>query len=161
MKLKGILAENGLHAFDAESRLKNGHQLPRIWILATDRLNGHVYRKTLQGLELIASISCKHAAGEPAHGGGGGHHPDHDPQHIEQHGGDMAFVRSLSDWLDGVVREDVLDRLVVVAPPALLGKLRVNFSKDVGARVAAEVAKDLMQLKEGDIRAHLKDIVWL
>lgn len=164
MKRSGILIEKGLHAFDDEPRLQQGHEIPRIWILVADRKSAHIYRRASSGLELIASSTARSGKSKPqalkAHGTGGGIHHDHDPVHEARHHQDLAFARGLSDWLEEAVRERVVDRVVLIAPPEFLGHLRANFPKNVTSCVSAELRKDLVSLPEKTIREHLKDIVW-
>lgn len=162
MKRSGILAEKGLHVFDGEPQRQQGHEVPRIWVLVTDRLKAHIYRRTPAGLELIASASAKSGKAQRAkkHGTGSGIHHDHDPQHEARHHDDLAFARDLSAWLEEAVREKVVDRIVLISPPEFLGRLRACLDKNVRDHIAAELSKDLMKLPEKDIRDHLKDIVW-
>ena len=69
----------------------------------------------------------------------------------------LSLQQSPSDWKQG--RAGSFSRLIIVAPPVMLGDLRACRSKALGARVAAEVAKDLVKIPDGELRPHLRDIV--
>ncbi len=47
------------------------------------------------------------------------------------------------------------DRLVLIAPPRMLGVLRKLFDKDVESRMVAEINKDLSHLKPTEIAAYV------
>jgi protein required for attachment to host cells len=49
--------------------------------------------------------------------------------------------------------------LVLVAPPKALGRLRVELSKSVRARVSAELAKDLTHLPAQELQEHLGTVI--
>lgn len=155
MKKSGILAEKGLHVFDSEVVPGATQDTPRIWILVADRQNAHIYRCAGTGsvLQQIASGSAKSG------GSHGGRSHDHDPSHSAHHKGDQSFAQGLSDWLKEAVYERVVDRIVLIAPPEFLGRIRGCLDKHVSSHIAAELSKDLINLPEKDIRKHLKGIV--
>ncbi|MDI1229460.1 MAG: host attachment protein [bacterium] len=159
MKLSGTLAEKGIHAFDAEPHTSQGHDIPRIWLIVADREHAILFRKTGLGLERIADAKTGHSKGKHDDGKGTGFH-GYDPKTAHKHHGDGDFVQKMAAWLDTAEREHVFDRLVLVAAPRTLGDFREALSKNVFARVAAEVDKDLMKLPETQIKDHLKDIIW-
>ena len=51
------------------------------------------------------------------------------------------------------------DRLVIVATPVTLGDLRTVLSDQVRAKVVGEVAQDLTKIPNGEVAAHLKDVL--
>ncbi len=168
MKLTGALAEKGFHELGKEKHTNAGHEVPRLWIVVADREKANIYRKTMEGLELIGDATA--ASGKTnlrktdnykvsRAGGGAGH--GHDPRQEKQHHGDKAFIRTLALWLEEAEREKAFDRLALVAAPHTLGDIRSALSKAVHARVTAEVDKDLTKLSENEIRDHLKGVAWL
>lgn len=159
MMLSGTLAEKGLHAFDGEQRGPAGRGIPRIWILVADRVRARIFRKTKDGIELIADAAPK--APEGAEGASRGHDfHGHDLKSRLRHHDDGAFIQNLAAWLDTAERAGVFDRIVLVAAPRTLGNLREALSKNVFTRVAAEVDRELTEMPEDKIKEHLRNIVW-
>lgn len=159
MKLSGTLSEKGIHAFDAEPQKSQGHDIPRIWLLIADRDQAFFFRKTPAGLERIGEAKKGHSKGTHEKSKGTGFH-GYDAKSAHHHHADVCFIQKLAAWLDTAEREQVFDRLVLVAAPRALGDLREALSKNVFSRVAAEVDKDLTKLPEAEIKEHLKDIIW-
>lgn len=54
-----------------------------------------------------------------------------------------------------------VDRLIVVAPPHALGVLREVLPHRLKALVTGEVAKDLTKVPDGELAAHLGDVILL
>jgi protein required for attachment to host cells len=164
MKITGPLAEQGLHVFDHEPRMHEGHMIPRIWFLVADREKAHVYRKTPHGLELIADLKANgHARTVDGHtlkDHGPAEKGAHDVRGEKTHHGDNAFIRTLVDWLDVAERERVYDRLVLVAAPHTLGEIRAALPRSVHDRVTAELPKQLTGASVKDIFDHLNREVW-
>jgi protein required for attachment to host cells len=69
------------------------------------------------------------------------------------------FAQEIATRLETALNTHAFARLVIVAPPVTLGDLRHVMSKAVSDHVAAEVAKDLVKVPNGEIRSHLRDIV--
>lgn len=159
MKLTGILAEKGLHALDGETRFHAGHEVPRIWVIAADRARAHVFMKTPRGLENILSASTNDSRAAGAENGKDFFH-GYDMPPEKGHPGDGAFIRGLADWLEAASQEGVFDRLVLVAAPRTLSDIRAALSRNVHARVVAEVSRELAGMPASVIRKHLADIVW-
>ncbi len=165
MKITGPLAEKGLHVFDHEPRMHDGHLIPRIWFLVADREKAHVYRKAPHGLELIADLKAAAGATHNVDGHavsihGGAQHGMHDPHGEKVHHGDMAFVRTMVDWLEVAERERVYDRLVLVAAPHTLGEIRAALPRAVHDRVTAELPKQLTGAPVKEVFDHLNKEVW-
>jgi len=85
-----------------------------------------------------------------------GYRPDKDPGERAKE----TFAYKLAAWLDGAAHDDVFGRLVIAAPPHMLGELRKAMSKQVNTRVVAEVSKDLAKHSEPELRAALAEILW-
>jgi protein required for attachment to host cells len=66
-----------------------------------------------------------------------------------------AFAQEIAQRLDAAAAADAFDRLVVAAPPHLLGDLRQRFSAQVKKRIVAEIAQDLVKLPTAELRRHL------
>lgn len=70
-----------------------------------------------------------------------------------------SFAKLISDELEAAAGAKSFDRLIIVAPPVLLGDLRQELPRSVKDKTAAEVAKDLVAVADQDIRKHLSDVV--
>ena len=70
-----------------------------------------------------------------------------------------GFAQEIARRLGTALNARAFARLVIVAPPVTLGDLRQAMSKAVSDHVAAEVAKDLVKVPNGEIRSHLTGVV--
>ncbi|MCG7600902.1 host attachment family protein [Halomonas sp. McH1-25] len=68
---------------------------------------------------------------------------------------EIRFAGLIGDLLADHLRRDDFQRLVLCAPPKLLGFLREALSEPVVESVFMELGKDFVHLEEKDIRAHL------
>lgn len=155
MKVSGQLADKGLHAFDGESLMRDGVKIQHLWIVAADRENAHVYRKTPKGIERIADIKIGH---EHSGSGGAAHH-GYDEKSEKRHHHDAAFTQKLAAWLDQAAKENVFDKIILAASPHALGDLRSSLSKNVHDRIMAEVDKDFIKLPEKELEERLAGII--
>ena len=161
MKLSGKIAEKGLHAFDKEPRTHGGIEVPRLWVVVADREKAHIYRKTPKGIERIADAKTGHAGSHHQEAGSGGTvHHGYDVKSEKRHHKDSGFIQKLTEWLESASRENVFDRLILVASPHTLGDIRSSLGKNIQARITAEVDKDLIKLSEKEIEEHLSNVVW-
>lgn len=86
--------------------------------------------------------------------GGQGRHamePSSNPKDVEKH----HFVEGLGKVLTDGLNKGSFDRLVLVAPPKVLGDLRATLSKNVQAKVTGELNKDLTHISLNDLPEHL------
>jgi protein required for attachment to host cells len=67
------------------------------------------------------------------------------------------FARELADALEQGLAEDAYARLILVAPPEFLGRLRRQLSERVSGRIVAEVKRDYLHLEPRELRERLKD----
>ncbi len=65
------------------------------------------------------------------------------------------FVDSLADRIDRAVQSGRSERLVLVAPPRVLGRLRKSLTKATADAVAAELRHDLTGQTVPDIEMHV------
>jgi protein required for attachment to host cells len=68
---------------------------------------------------------------------------------------ETAFLSDLSGRLDTAVRDHVVDKIVLLAPPRALGILRGQLQPATRDAIIAEVAKDLAHLSTPEIEKHL------
>lgn len=71
---------------------------------------------------------------------------------------DGLFASQLSTMLDSRLKSRSFDRLVLVAPPAMLAKLRKMISPAVRQTVATEIEMDLTDIPTSEIAQHLADV---
>lgn len=69
------------------------------------------------------------------------------------------FARHLSEALEQEWRELSPDRLILVAPPKMLGVLRTKIGSGPRAAVSAELAKDLVKVPLADLAGHLESVL--
>lgn len=67
------------------------------------------------------------------------------------------FADELADRLYKMAHRGDFDRLVLVAPPLVLGEMRKKLHKEVADRIVGEFAKTLTNTPVTDIEALLKD----
>jgi len=71
------------------------------------------------------------------------------------------FARTLADRLAHAAAAHAYDRVVLVAPPAMLGDLRHALSDEVKAKVVGELAQDLTKTADAEVAAHLGELIAL
>ncbi|WP_045835379.1 host attachment protein [Hyphomicrobium sp. 99] len=74
---------------------------------------------------------------------------------------EVKFAEQLADQLQRYVEVKAFDRLVIVAPPTMLGYLRKCLAADVTSKLIAEVDKDLTKVPNNDVASHLESVVFL
>lgn len=98
------------------------------------------------------------ASGRVYHTQGPGTHamqPRSDPH--EQ--AEVQFTRNLAAKLDRAAQLGRFDRLLIVADPKTLGRLRGLLSKTVATRVADEISLDLVSLPPNRLEPRLKNLL--
>jgi protein required for attachment to host cells len=71
------------------------------------------------------------------------------------------FAKALAEVLAEAEAQKAFDRLVLVAPPVMLGDLRHAVSDHVKARLAGELAQDLTKMPNADVPRHLESVMSL
>jgi protein required for attachment to host cells len=71
------------------------------------------------------------------------------------------FVRTVVAWLDKPVRAGGTGRLVLIAPPKMLGDLRAALPERLSRKVVAELDKDLTKAPPDDIAHALGELIAL
>jgi len=67
----------------------------------------------------------------------------------------LLFARRIGHELETALRQGGFDRLILMAPPELLGVLRTTLPKSVSATLIAEVPKSLVHEPESAVRSHV------
>lgn len=76
-----------------------------------------------------------------------------DPHRYEK----RRFAHTLAERLEAAVDRNRVERLVIVAPPQLLGDVRTAMSETLRRAVASEVDKDLAMMPPHELERHLAD----
>lgn len=69
------------------------------------------------------------------------------------------FAREMAKVLDAAAATKSFDRLILVAPPATLGDLRMELSDSTRKMVTAELPKDLTRHAEQELPQHLDRVL--
>lgn len=83
--------------------------------------------------------------------------PKSDPHKLLE----VQFAEQLADQLHQYVEAKAFDRLVVVAPPTMLGYLRKSLGSDVTGKLIAEVDKDLTKVPNNEVASYLETVIAL
>ena len=69
----------------------------------------------------------------------------------------IAFARSLADRIEAARAKSEIDRVILVAPPEFLGRLRSVLDDDARKIVVGEHNINVVKLRPEEIRKHLPD----
>ena len=94
------------------------------------------------------------SAGSDGGSVGQGRHIMNDKTSAKEHEA-SGFAKVLATRLDSARNKGEFNKLVLVAPPAFLGLLRDNLSKEVMAMVSHQVDKNLVQKPSEAVREYL------
>jgi protein required for attachment to host cells len=140
------------------------------WILAADRSGAKLYEHTtpgtlalvrvvehpdgrLQDREIVSDRSGRTFESNSPHRSTAD--PQTDPARQEA----INFARSLAVMLDSARKAHSYEQLVLVAEPRFLGLLREALDKHTSATVMGSVTHALTNAPEGDLKAHLRDLL--
>lgn len=129
----------------------------RTWIVVADGARARIALNRGPGSGVVPAMPYEFAAphaptrafvsdrpGYHSERGTAGHRfePKHDRHHFEK----QVFARDLAEVIDDAAADRRFDRLVLVAPPAALGRLRAALTARARRYIVAEVRKDLTHL---------------
>ncbi|MCR9139678.1 MAG: host attachment protein [Alphaproteobacteria bacterium] len=139
----------------------------KTWILIADSNRAHMVENTGpgHGLRQLPDIgwSAPQQAGHKDDSGrsfnsvGSMRHKMEPNQRTGEHG--EAFARAMFADLVRLKQRGGFDRLILCAPPAMLGHLRKQLPDQLKSDVTAEVAKDLTQIALARLPAHFSDVL--
>ena len=72
---------------------------------------------------------------------------------------EALFASQLAAMLADHLAKKDFDRLVVVAPPVMLGNLRKMIKPEVKSKIIAEIDKDLTRLPNNEITFHIENVI--
>jgi protein required for attachment to host cells len=141
--------------------------MPEIYVIVADSARARVFHAEGKTNPLVEIDLLEHPAGRlhsrdltsdlPGHGAnhvGAGKHkmdPASDPK---QHELDN-FSRDIANYLAELEKNRSIDQLMLAAPPAMLGMLRLHLAPSISNLITLELDKNLTQYKVDDLRACL------
>lgn len=81
--------------------------------------------------------------------------PTSDPRRLEK----RRLAAEIAESLDKSLRQGAFQRLILVAPPAMLGDLRAAISPALARTVTNDISKDLTQLPVHELPKHLASVL--
>jgi protein required for attachment to host cells len=145
----------------------------RTWIVIANGARARIARSNGPGKALEPAFAYDFAAPRaptraivsdrpgtyPDRGGLGTHQfaPKTDRHEYEK----TLLAGDLAEVLDKGAVERAFDRLILVAPPAMLGRLRQAITRRAQSRVTAEIKKDLTHVPWHALRRHLGETLAL
>jgi protein required for attachment to host cells len=77
------------------------------------------------------------------------------PKHERRQHEKVIFARDVATFIDAAAEANRFDRLILVAPPSALGRLRAMLQPKSRARIVAQLGKDLIHLSLPQLQRHL------
>ena len=142
------------------------------WVATVDGQHAHFYTKgeehrlgdlnyTLTARPIRTDVpASRHALGRVYDRHGNGRHII-EPHTSDRAQGDKAFVDRVAAYLDKARANGEFTRLIISAPPGIIGLLRDTLSKEVKDTIALELDKDLMQCTPAQIQHYLEKIIYV
>lgn len=145
--------------------------MPRTFILIAHRSGARLFKQDHKRAPLSLHTSFDYPGGRLREGEINADRPGrvHDRMGSQRHGVareesavdhlTAGFVRELAGFLRNARLAAQFDQLVLVAGPKLLGRLREALDPDTLALVTASLHKDLQDIPERELPAHLAEAV--
>jgi protein required for attachment to host cells len=149
----------------------NAMKPTRTWIVIADGARARIARTTGRGRPIEPAFDHEFAAphaptkdfvsdrpGSNSDSGGPGVHsyaPRTDRREYEK----TLFAGDVAEVVNKAADEKAFDRLVLVAPPATLGRLRAAINERMRPLIAAEVGKDLTKVPLHALHEHLEEVL--
>jgi protein required for attachment to host cells len=125
-------------------RLENG-----TWVLVVDGAKALVLENMTDGMDPNLRVVRKEENDAPDSRGEATTSPEQQGTRRQLDANDYQtfeenrFAEAMANWLYKAAHRNRFERLVLVAPPRVLGSLRPALHKEVASRVVAEIPKDL------------------
>jgi protein required for attachment to host cells len=134
------------------------------WIVAADSAHARVLQVADRKQELVEVDDLLNPEGrmqerelvsdaQPRLNGPGGTQSAREATGAVEHSVDL-FSKRIGDYLEKARTEHRYDKLVLVAPPKFLGKLRKELGKEVAKLVTDELDKDLYRANARELEAY-------
>lgn len=124
------------------------------WIVVADASRGRILVQERLGAPLRRAYDEEDLvdAGRGRPGRSGARHP---VAAAEAPPAAPTLTDFIADIVSRAARERRFQRLILIAPPQMLGELRKSLTPHARALVSAEIGKDLVRLRDIDIADHL------
>ncbi len=140
------------------------------WVLVADRAEARVFANDGPGRGLKRAKGHEFSAPHPParelvsdregrRNSGGARHAMTPRTEPERHAA-QEFARTLTRFLEDHAMNKSYQRLVLVAPPRMLGDLRAELPGHAKAAVIGAVDKDLVHLDDHAVAKHLSELVF-
>ena len=137
-----------------------------IWILVADGQKARFLASEKRNEDLVAAMPDMAVPNPPSreqgterpgrvHESVGARRSAYEPPTDPHRQGKRDFARSVADTLLEKTRAGAFDKLIVVAPPEMLGDLRSFMAPETRDRLIGERAKDYTELTPREIREQL------
>jgi protein required for attachment to host cells len=147
--------------------IKGDNTMLRTWILVAESSRAKLYSASSRKGPLTEVDAFVHPEGR-LHAGdlvsdragsdggsvGQGRHVV-DDKSIPKKQENINFAKEIADYLEGARTRGTFRKLILIAPPAFLGLLRDNLSKEVRELVTEQIDKNLVQQPATVVREHL------
>lgn len=140
------------------------------WIVLADGSRGRILVQERLGVplkraydeeDLAGDRSLSHELGHDRPGrfadGKSGHRHALEPHQDPHDKAEQAFCQFVADLINRAARARRFQRLILVAPPQMLGNLRKTLEPHARALVSAELAKNWLRLADAEVARGLGD----
>lgn len=142
----------------------------RTWIMVADAARAQLFqsegaREPIEPIECLENPNAhlrdqdlvSDKPGRSIESVGGSRHAE---DRLDHHRADKAaFARRIAEYVERGAADGKFDKLVLVAPPQMLGDLRSALGEQSQARVIHEIAKDLTKLPTAKLQEQLIPLV--
>jgi len=73
---------------------------------------------------------------------------------------EKSFVKDIIEYLTKIENAGICDKIVIIAPPKILGYLRKKKLSQIQNKVLVKIDKDLTKLDDPDFEKAIKKIIW-
>jgi protein required for attachment to host cells len=141
---------------------------PHTWIVVADGAVARFYSLAGPAAKIEPALPYELRHPNPASRNQGTDHPGrvHESSGVARHAVEprvdphreskRTFAREIAELLAVKTREKSFERLVIVAPPQMMGDLRAALDDATKACIKAEIAKDLTHLSAKELLDHLR-----
>lgn len=145
-------------------------KVPHIWVLVADDHVARIFSKQGSDISFVAEIMpaeretvalTNKSVGRVASSSTASIHHKYEPRFTRSQKDMFSFARRVSTWLEDEAGNGSFERLVLIAPPRMLGNLRKALSPHVGGFVIAEFGKDYTKTDELRLRDELRKMLAL
>ena len=139
----------------------------RAWILIADGAQARILAPSEGGALGPVWQACSEAARRPprrtgrappprVHDSAGQGRHRVEPRKDEQAQAQESFIDGVADHVNRAAADDAFRQLVIVAPSRRMSRLVARLDRACRARVTAQLAKDLTNTPDGEVREHLR-----